>query len=258
MARKYVRKKPLLDESQVFAAVKEARRWIKTHKTEAGVPWKSLAEPFAAGGITARILSFRTLAAINGVKVQDRPGKEPVLGRRLDTALAEWVRAMASRSLPPTILQVKTRAARIARSMKVSFKRVLPGEEYFRGFVKRHALSLRKPTGLAEARKQAAADADGLKRWHDTTWTKVSCDDGERRDVGRLLVLTACMHARRHWTLSAWTARRSGSALSASSTLKRLGSRGRPLTTPVWWQPGARYAHGQQQGERHDDRHRIR
>ena len=142
--------KPLLDESQVFAAVKEARRWIKTHKTEAGVPWKSLAEPFAAGGITARILSFRTLAAINGVKVQDRPGKEPVLGRRLDTALAEWVRAMASRGLPPTILQVKTKAARIARSMKVSFKRVLPGEEYFRGFVKRHALSLRKPTGLAE------------------------------------------------------------------------------------------------------------
>jgi len=184
MPRMYVRKKPLLDESQVVAAVKAAIRWTKTHKTEAGVHWESLAEPFASGGITPRILKFRTLAELKGIKVQDRPGKEPVLGRKLDSALAEWVRAMAAAGLPPTVLQVRTKAARIARSLRTSFKHALPGEGYFRGFMKRHALSLRKPTGLSEARKKAAADTDGLKMWHKDTWTKVSRFEGERRAGG--------------------------------------------------------------------------
>lgn len=134
------------------------------------------------------MLKFRTLCAIKGIKVQKLPGKQPVLGRDIDVALADWVRRSAAAGLPPTALQVRTKAARIARSLRVSFKNALPGEEYFRGFMQRHELSLRKPTGLSAARKMASADPEALRKWHEDTWTKVSRDMGDRSAWDGLLM----------------------------------------------------------------------
>jgi hypothetical protein len=195
MPRKYVRKKPPLDLSQATAAVSAARRWIKTHKKEAGVPWKALAEPFASGGVTAGMLKFRTMRSIAGIKVQPLPGREPVLGRKVDAALGDWARTSAAVGLPPTELQVRTKACRIARTMKVSFKSGLPGKDYLAGFRQRHHLSLRKPTGLSAARKMASADPESLSTWHEVTWTKVRRFGGEWRGRACQLKLTK-VHAR--------------------------------------------------------------
>lgn len=181
MPRKYMRQKPPVDLSQVEAAVHEAKRWIKKHKKEAGVPWKSLAAPFAAGGVTARVLKFRTLSAIDGIKVQPLPGREPLLGRKFDSALGDWARESAARGVPPTVLQVQTKAARMARSMKVSFKRGLPGKDFLADWRQRNRISLRRPTGLSGVRKLASADTDLLDEWHQVTWNKVSRYGGERR-----------------------------------------------------------------------------
>lgn len=189
MARKYVRKTPPLDMSQAQAAVNEARRWIRTHRTQAGVPWKALAEPFAAGGVNANILKFRTLRSINGIKVQPLPGRQPVLSRKVDAALGDWARASAAVGLPPTELQVRTKASRLARTMRVSFKHGLPGTDFLGGWRQRHGLSLRKPTGLSAARKMASADPEALKKWHEDTWTKVSRDGSERGALARLVAI---------------------------------------------------------------------
>ena len=55
MPSDYVRKKPQIDLDMMRSAVKEAKRWIRSHRTEKGVPWKMIAQPYADGGITPRM-----------------------------------------------------------------------------------------------------------------------------------------------------------------------------------------------------------
>ena len=143
-------------------AVEEAVRGLANGDK---VNYASIASNYAHGGVTRNTLRKRAVAEFQGKALREGAGRPPLLGDRYEAALADWIRRSHSVNLSPTAGQLETKAIRLASRLQKKWKGDKPSHKWFKAFMRRHNLSLRKPTGISGARRSAELDADAIKDW---------------------------------------------------------------------------------------------